>query len=149
MKVFYVFIICFFMIGCATTSRNASNDAVGNYISQYKQQMINGELLRSVYYTGLYDAFSQSNFTDKGINMKLLASFIDISKKAESKQITEDEFNTAKMKYIAEFEIEKANYLNTTPQPQPFVYVPPKWPERNKIRCTTNSIGNTVYTDCN
>lgn len=155
MKIILCFLFLFFVSGCASSGNKPASNPVARYISQYEQSMKNGELKKSIYYTGLYNAFSETSFVDKGISMKLLVSLISISKKLEENEISREQFDIERMKYVADFEIDRANLFASIPQPQqqPYVYIPTDYSKgtssNNRIRCTSSPIGDTVYTNCN
>lgn len=155
MKLLMYFLFLFFMYGCAANITQSTNNPVARYIAQYEPSMKSGELKKSIYYTGLYNAFSETNFVDKGISMKLLVSLISISKKLEEQEITREEFDIERMKYVADFEIDRANLFAAIPPPQqqPYVYIPTDYSKgtssNKRIRCTSTPIGDTVYTNCN
>lgn len=153
MKNIIYFFALLALAGCATNHKNHYQASLDNYRAVNEQNMLSGKMLKSEYYKGIYDIYNRSNFVDKGINMKLLASLIGISLDQEADVISTEKFETLKMKYIAEFEIDRASLAPTAQNYQPYVYIPTRQAPPPKLQssktCTSTVSGNNVYTTCN
>ena len=133
----------------------AQDNEITNYVNQNLPKAKSGEILRSNYFKGLYDLFSKSTYSDKGFQMNIIADFIDKAEALESNKITFEEYESFRRKQNAKIAMHdeaagQQQSQNSARRPLVDIkpLVPYQMPINKTTNCTSNRVGDTVYTNC-